>query len=271
MRIALVVEYDGRGFYGWQRQRDVPSIQATLEAALSAIADHPVTTIVAGRTDAGVHAVYQVVHFDTSAERPMRAWTFGVNSQLPSGVAVAAAVPVPDDFHARFSATARRYYYLLLNHPMRPALYAGRVYWECRPLNFEAMREAASHFIGERDFTSVRGQGCQAKSPVKRVLSSSLRKRDDLIIFDIEATGFLLHMVRNIVGVLVSVGLGREGPAWVPELLAQCDRSRAGVTAPPSGLYLAKINYPEKFAIPTGGSGQALNTFLIDPASESIA
>lgn len=249
MRLALNVEYDGRGFCGWQSQKDVPSVQAAVEEALSKIAGHNVRVVCGGRTDTGVHALMQVVHFDTDAARPWRAWVYGTNAQLPAGVAITDAREVPDTFHARFSATARRYHYHILNHPIRSALWRGRMLWECRALDVGRMQAAAQRLIGEHDFSSFRGQGCQARHAIRHVSHCQLLQSGPLLTLEIEANGFLMHMVRNIIGVLRDIGLGRAAPEWVDELLAVRDRSQGGVTAPPDGLYLACIRYPDEFGI----------------------
>lgn len=263
MRLALTVEYDGRGFCGWQHQKDVPSVQEAVESALTKIAGHPVRVICGGRTDTGVHALMQVVHFDTDAARPWRAWVYGTNAQLPPGVAITNAREVSTAFHARFSATARRYHYHILNHPIRSALWRGRVLWECRTLDIEAMQDAAARFTGEHDFTSFRGQGCQARHAVRHVSHSRLHQAGSLLTLEIEANGFLMHMVRNIIGVLIDIGLGRAKPDWVDTLLMVRDRRQAGVTAPPDGLYLALIRYPEEFEIqPSVGPGSELDNLL---------
>jgi len=263
LRVALSLEYDGRGFNGWQRQKDVPSVQAAVEAALARIAGHDVTVVCAGRTDTGVHALHQVVHFDTEAVRPLHAWVFGTNTHLPRGVAVVGARPMADDFHARFCAYARRYHYHLANHPVRPAIWDGRVTWECRPLDFDAMADAAGRLVGTHDFSSFRGQGCQAKTPVRDVVESRLSRRGRLVTLEIEANGFLMHMVRNVIGVLVDIGLGRAAPEWIDELLAVRNRAAGGVTAPAAGLYLARIRYPARFDVPGPGPGGELDALLM--------
>ncbi len=250
MRIALGVEYDGRDFHGWQLQEGVPTVQEALEGALSKVADHPVRVIVAGRTDTGVHALNQVVHFDSGAPRAMRAWVFGCNSQLPRGVSVNWAEPVSDEFHARFSARARRYRYVILNRPTRPAILAGKVTWECRPLDVERMREAALHLLGEHDFSAYRALGCQAKSPVRTIHRLTLERRGDLVVLETEANGFLHHMVRNIAGVLMAIGMGKAEPAWARVVLESRDRTLGGVTAPPDGLYFVAVRYPEPYRFP---------------------
>ncbi|MRR51968.1 MAG: tRNA pseudouridine(38-40) synthase TruA [Rhodocyclaceae bacterium] len=250
MRIALGLEYDGCAFRGWQSQAGGGTVQDALEAALAAIAETPLRAVCAGRTDAGVHALMQVVHVDTDVARPESAWVRGVNAHLPVSVAVRWAMEVPDSFHARFSATARRYRYLLLNRPERPALLAGKVGWFHRPLDVEAMGQAAAYLQGEHDFSAFRAADCQAKSPVKIVRSVSISRENDLIAIDIEANAFLYHMVRNIVGSLVFVGKGLKAPDWIGELLAARERHLAAPTFSPDGLYLASISYDSSFNLP---------------------
>jgi tRNA pseudouridine38-40 synthase len=251
MRIALALEYDGGPFHGWQSQADGFGVQDALERALSGIADAPVRTIAAGRTDAGVHAAVQVVHFDTDAARPETAWVRGVNALLPDAIAVRWALPVAESFHARFAATGRSYTYLLLDRPVRPALCAGRVGWYHRPLAVEAMRDAAEALLGTHDFSAFRAAECQAKSPVKKLDGISIARDDDMIRFELHADAFLQHMVRNIVGALVYVGDGRQPIGWVAELLASRDRTRAAPTFAAAGLYLTGIDYPARWNLPS--------------------
>jgi len=250
MRIALGVEYDGRGFCGWQSQADVASVQDTLERAIAEIAGEPVRLHAAGRTDAGVHALLQVVHFDTTASRPLSAWVRGVNRHLPDSVAVLWSRAVPEDFHARFSATGRHYRYLLLDRPVRPALGSGRVGWFAKPLVPEAMREAAAMLTGEHDFSAFRAAECQARSPVKTLHRLDISRQGDVLVFDLHASAFLHHMVRNIVGALVYVGAGRQPPAWMAELLAARDRTRAAPTFAAAGLYFAGVDYAAEWGLP---------------------
>ncbi|MGE0859431.1 MAG: tRNA pseudouridine(38-40) synthase TruA [Gammaproteobacteria bacterium] len=251
MRIALGLEYDGSAFKGWQTQRaGVRAIQPEVEAALSRVADHPVSVQCAGRTDTGVHATFQVVHFDTSAVRTPRAWVLGCNVNLPPQIAVLWARVVPDDFNARFSARARSYDYVLSNRQTRPALWRGRVSWECRPLDVAAMIAAAPQLLGEHDFSSFRAQGCQAQHPIRTVHRLEVRVVPPCIVVRVEANAFLQHMVRNFVGTLLEVGLGRHPPAWVGEVLAARDRRLAGWTAPPDGLYLTGVRYEPHFGLP---------------------
>lgn len=251
MRIALGIEYNGAAFSGWQIQDGgLRTVQGCLEAALSKVADHPVRVACAGRTDAGVHAIGQVVHFDSDAPRTMRAWVFGANANLPDEASVVWAQPVTEDFHARFSARRRRYRYVIFTRPVRPTVLAWRVAWDYRPLDEKRMAEAGAHLIGEHDFSSYRALCCQAKSPVRTVYRLDVTRQDDLIFIDIEANAFLHHMVRNIAGVLMAVGAGEREPVWAREVLELRDRTLGGVTAPPHGLYLMDVGYPEAFGIP---------------------
>lgn len=255
-RIALAVEYDGSAFHGWQTQEDgVRTVQTELEKALSKVADHPLAVVCAGRTDAGVHATGQVCHFDSDADRDMKAWVMGGNRFLPDDITVAWAVPVADQFHARFSAVRRRYRYVIYNHATPPALFRKQVTWNYRPLDLERMREAAAPLHGTHDFTSYRSVHCQAKSPVKTLHRLQLHRRGPLIILEVEANAFLMHMVRNIAGVLMSIGAGRHDPDWARRVLEARDRREGGVTAPPFGLYLVDIGYPEHFELPAPPAG----------------
>lgn len=249
-RIALGVEYFGRPFHGWQSQAGGGTVQDALESALAAIAGAPVATLCAGRTDAGVHAIQQVVHFDTTAARPLTAWVRGVNSHLPAGVAVRWARAVDATFHARFSAQARRYRYLLLNRAQRPGLWQGRVGWLHAPLALAAMQDAAQRLLGEHDFSAFRAAQCQAKSPVKLMHEARVQRRGDLFLFDFTASAFLHHMVRNLVGALVCIGKGAQAPAWIDDLLMQRDRTLAAPTFAADGLYFRGPVYPESWGIP---------------------
>jgi tRNA pseudouridine38-40 synthase len=243
VRLALGLEYDGSGFCGWQSQAGGGAVQDAVESALSIIADAPTRVVCAGRTDAGVHALAQVVHFDTEAIRPLSAWVRGVNAHLPPSVAVRWAQPVTAEFHARFSARGRRYRYVLLNRAERPGLMARRVGWFHRPLEAELMREAAGLLLGEHDFSAFRSIECQAKSPVKILRRAEVVRHGDMLVFDFEASAFLHHMVRNLVGALVYVGKGAHPPAWIGELLAGRDRARSAPTFDASGLYFAGVDY----------------------------
>jgi len=250
VRVVLCLEYDGRAFHGWQTQPGGGTVQDALEAALSEIACLPVAVVCAGRTDAGVHASCQVVHFDAPVARPLTAWVRGANTLLPPAVSVRWAHPVADDFHARFSARGRRYRYLLLNRPQRPGLTHGRVGWFHQPLDLAAMQAAAQRLLGEHDFSAFRAAECQAKSPVKTLREARVWQAGEHVVFDFEASAFLHHMVRNLVGSLVYVGKGRHEPAWIDELLACRDRKRAAPTFSPDGLYLSGVSYETHWGLP---------------------
>jgi tRNA pseudouridine38-40 synthase len=253
MRIALGVEYDGSGFRGWQSQPVGPTVQDALEAALGAIAAHPVRVQASGRTDTGVHATAQVVHFDAAVERPDTAWVRGCNALLPKGVAVRWAQPVADDFNARFSAHARSYRYCLYNSPVRPAIAASLAGWFHRPLDAARMAEAAAVLVGEHDFSAFRSSECQAKSPVRTMTALDVRRRGDWVTFDLSANAFLHHMVRNIVGALVEIGCARREPDWMASLLAQRDRRLAAPTFAAAGLYLVGVGYDAHWGLPSDG------------------
>lgn len=259
-RYALGIEYDGSHFCGWQSQLSGDSVQDAVERALAKVADTSLIRVhCAGRTDRGVHALAQVIHFDTAVARPDVAWVRGVNAHLPDAVAVRWAVAVPDEFHARFSAQARRYRYALLNRSSRPGLLNSRVGWYHRPLNVEAMAVAASQLLGTHDFSSFRAAECQAKSPVKTLHELNVRRQGDLILFDVEADGFLQHMVRNLVGALIYVGNGKFPQEWIGQLLQARDRSHAAPTFSAAGLYFMGARYDEIFGLPkVGADGTAL-------------
>lgn len=250
MRIALGVEYDGRLFNGWQSQPDGRTVQDALQRALGQVAGEPVSVVAAGRTDTGVHALEQVVHFDTGATRPLTAWVRGANALLPGSVAVRWAHAVPDEFHARFSAHGRSYRYLLVNRFTRPAIQAGKVGWFHAPLDVAAMQAAAQYLLGEHDFSSFRAAECQAKSPVKHLRQLDIRREGDAIVFDLGADAFLHHMVRNIVGCLVYVGKGKHSPEWMREILESRNRKLAAPTFAPDGLYLRRVQYDAKWELP---------------------
>lgn len=250
MRLALGLEYDGSAFTGWQTQPGGTGVQDALERALETFASHAIRTICAGRTDAGVHATYQVVHFDTEVDRPLRSWVRGVNRWLPRAAAVRWAVRVPDDFHARFGARARRYDYWLLNDAVRSPLADGRVGWVYRPLDDEAMRAAAVHLIGTHDFTSFRAAECQAASPFRELRELRVDRFGRLLRLRFVANAFLHHMVRNLVGTLVYVGLGRQPPDWVREVVRARDRDAAAPTFAAAGLYLTHVQYDPLLALP---------------------
>ncbi|PSL14900.1 tRNA pseudouridine38-40 synthase [Marinobacterium halophilum] len=251
-RYALGIEYVGAAYRGWQVQAydNVPTIQAEVERALSVIANHPVQVICAGRTDAGVSASHQVVHFDSWAERNDRAWVLGTNSHLPDDISIKWATKVPGCFHARFSARERRYRYLIYTSPSRPAILAGGVTWTHRKLDVERMQQAAHYLLGEHDFTSYRAVGCQAKSPVREIRRLDVYRSGHLIVIDVSANAFLHHMIRNIAGVLMAVGAGDRPAEWALEVLQARDRCQGGVTARPDGLYFVDVRYPDLFKLP---------------------
>ncbi|NWA25935.1 tRNA pseudouridine(38-40) synthase TruA [Pseudomonas gingeri] len=250
-RIALGVEYKGSRYRGWQRQASgVLTVQQTLEEALSKVADSPVSLMCAGRTDAGVHACGQVVHFDTSAERSLKAWVMGANINLPHDVSVSWAQVMPAHFHARFKAIARRYRYVIYNDQIRPAHLNQEITWNHRPLDVERMAEAARHLIGTHDFSAFRAGQCQAKSPIKEVHHLRVTRHGKMIVIDIRAGAFLHHMVRNIAGVLMTIGTGERPVEWAREVLESRVRRTGGVTAHPFGLYLVQVEYRDEFALP---------------------
>lgn len=250
MRIALGIEYDGTDFLGWQRLSHGPSVQTAVEQALSFVANQPIEVNCAGRTDSGVHAVCQVVHFDTDVVRAMRAWVLGACSNLPREVAVLWAQPVADDFHARFDARARRYCYTIFNRPVRAALHARYVTWERRPLNAEVMHEAAQALLGEHDFTSFRAAACQARHARRELQAIRVWREGDRVMVEVQANAFLHHMVRNIVGSLLPIGHGEKSVAWMGQLLAVRNRDVAGPTAPSSGLAFIGPSYPRECGLP---------------------
>lgn len=264
MRIALGVEYDGQAFCGWQTQPSKCSVQDALEAALAQVHGQPVATIVAGRTDAGVHAIAQVVHFDAEHARPQSAWVRGVNALLPPGVAVLWAREVDNDFHARFGAVERAYRYVLFNHPVRPALLTGRVGWSHAPLDINNMQAASRHLLGLHDFSAFRAAECQAKSPIRDLRLAQVQAFGPYIVFDFRANAFLHHQVRNMVGALVWVGLGRRAPEWIAEVLQSCDRRQAAATFSGDGLYLVDVKYGCEWGLP---SFDARLPFLIPNAA----
>lgn len=250
MRIALGLEYDGASFCGWQTQPGGCGVQDHLQRALAQFAAHPIEVTAAGRTDAGVHATAQVVHFDAAVERESNAWVRGTNTYLPASARVLWAQPVNDDFHARYSARSRTYVYLLLDEPVAPAILHGKVGWFHRPLDDSAMREAARALVGEQDFSAFRDAQCQAKSPVRDLREVQIAREGPLIRFTFRANAYLHHMIRNLVGSLVYVGAGRQESAWIAELLASRDRRLAAPTFAADGLYLAGVEYDPAFELP---------------------
>ena len=249
-RIAAAVEYDGSSFCGWQRQSHSPSVQQEVEAALSKVADEPVTLACAGRTDTGVHATNQIIHFDTRAVRNSRNWLLGCNANLPDTIRLHWVEEVAPYFHARFSASSRTYRYVIANQLCRPAIMAGGVTWYRRPLDAGKMHEAAQLLLGERDFSSFRAAGCQSNSPFRNVMSAQVWRQGELVIFEITANAFLHHMVRNLTGALLVVGEGKRDKHWLANLLALKDRTQAPATADANGLYLVKVTYPGEFRVP---------------------
>ena len=253
MRLVAAIEYDGSGFAGWQRQGHARTVQEAVERALSKVAAAPVAVVCAGRTDAGVHATQQIIHFDTDAERPLRAWLMGGNSNLPDAVRLLWVKPAAEDFHARFGATSRGYRYVIASKPVRPALNRYRAAWTYRELDAERMQQAGRCLLGEHDFTSFRAMACQARHAVREVRRLQVERQGDYIYLDIEANAFLHHMVRNIAGVLMTIGSGDRPVEWASEVLAARDRSRGGVTAAPEGLYMVKVVYPPRHGLPEQG------------------
>ncbi len=250
MRLAAAVEYAGDQAHGWQRQEHARSIQGDVEAALSSVAAEPVAVMAAGRTDAGVHATEQIIHFDTAASRREHGWVLGANVHLPAHINLLWVHAVSGDFHARFSATARRYRYLILNRRARTALFDRRVCWFHHRLDEAAMQAASAALLGEHDFSAFRAAECQSRTPFRNIHWLRVWRRGDWVGIDVEANAFLHHMVRNIAGTLMAVGCGRYPPEWVESVLESRDRREAGATAPAEGLYLVGVTYPERFALP---------------------
>lgn len=251
MKLAFGIEYDGGAYHGWQSQDGVPTVQDSLEKALSKIADHPIRVHCAGRTDTGVHGLGQVVHIETDVARKDSSWLFGTNANLPTDISVKWVKAVTEEFHARFSATRRVYRYYILNRQARSAFLNKKVVWERRPLSLEKMQQAADFLIGTHDFSAYRSLACQAHSPVRTVYRLTLEQQGPIITLEIEANAFLHHMVRNIAGVLLEAGMERAQPEWAHEVLVGKDRRLGGVTAPPEGLYLIKVFYPDVFDLPS--------------------
>jgi len=257
-RFAVGIEYDGTAYAGWQAQRSgAASIQAFTEQAFSSVANEPVSLVCAGRTDAGVHAREQVAHFESNAIRPLRGWLLGANSNLPRDISISWITPVPAHFHARYSAETRTYRYFIYNRPVRSAFMEKRATQIHRPLDHERMREAATAFIGEHDFSAFRSSECQAKSTVRRLTRLEVEREGDWIAVEITANAFLHHMVRNLVGVLLEIGRGEQVPGWAANVLKSRDRTQGGVTAPADGLYMWRVQYPAAFGLP-GAGGSAI-------------
>lgn len=264
-RVACRVEYDGSTFCGWQSQPgpDVATVQDSLETALADIAQTPIRVHCAGRTDTGVHAHSQIIHFDPPVQRSAKAWVIGTNASLPPAVRVHWATAVPADFHARFTALSRRYRYIIANTPIRSALLTGRTTWYRRPLDEVVMHRAAQSLLGEQDFSAFRAASCQSQSPMRNVQSVSVTRRGQLVVVEIQANAFLHHMVRNIAGALMEVGCGRKPQAWIETLLAGRDRTVAADTAAASGLYLVDVTYPDTFALPHTPEGPAILSGIV--------
>ena len=267
-RFAAIVQYQGADFCGFQRQKHSPSVQQELEQALSYVADCPVKIHCAGRTDTAVHASHQVIHFDTSAERSGYSWVQGANSQLPDSISLIWADKISQDFHARFSAGARTYRYVIDNSPTRPAIMAAAVTWVKKPLDISLMQQSCEYLLGEQDFSAFRGSGCQSNSPWRNVHRANVYRRGNLVIFEITANAFLLHMVRNIVGSLLEVGTARQKPLWIQQLLAQGDRCKSAATAAPDGLYLVAVDYPARFGLPALAKGPVFLPAILDITEE---
>lgn len=251
MRVALAVEYDGQAYCGWQRQPHSVSVQAAVESALSRVANEPITVHCSGRTDTGVHAIAQIVHFDTSAKRDLTAWTYGTNSVLARDVSIHWAQVMPEDFHARFSADSRSYRYTILNRPTRPGLDYKRLSWQRDTLDVDRMQAAASCLLGEHDFSSFRSSQCQANHPIRLMRELRVYRVGDRVIIDICANGFLHNMVRIIAGCLMAIGKGEKPIEWLETLLALEDRTQAAATAAPNGLCFLQAQYPNRFNVPT--------------------
>lgn len=250
MRLAVGIEYDGTAYNGWQRQKSGVGVQQRLEEAIAAVADHDLDVICAGRTDTGVHASGQVAHFDSTSQRSARGWLLGANSNLPDDIALTWVTAVPESFHARFSATARSYRYRILNRLVRSALHRHRAWWIHQPLDADRMHEAAQALVGEHDFSAFRAAGCQAKSASRNVRSVAVTREGDWITLEITANAFLQHMVRNITGTLAAIGAGEAPVHWAADVLAGCDRTAAGIAAPPQGLTLVSVEYPASLGLP---------------------
>ncbi len=267
-RIALSLSYRGAAFHGWQAQKSgLATIQKALESAVSKVANHPVDLVCAGRTDKGVHASQQVVHFDTSSMRSPRSWVFGCNANLPRDISVNWAGKVSDDFHARFTATSRRYHYVIYNHPIRPAIFADEMSWFHYSLDAKRMHAAAQCLVGEHDFTSFRAVGCQSRSPNRCLHFVNVKRYGHVVVMDIKGNAFLHHMVRNIAGVLMAIGSGKQDVDWCRQVLEARDRTQGGVTAAPYGLFLTHVEYPEPSPIPPSEGPPAIINAMISGQS----
>lgn len=251
VRYAACVQYDGTPYHGWQRLKSgLPSVQQTVEEALSKVANHPVAVVCAGRTDAGVHGANMIIHFDSDAKRTGRNWMMGANTNLPDTVSIAWVTPVAPNFHARFEARWRRYRYVILTDVVRPAHLPKGVTWTHKQLDPVRMQAAAQHLIGEHDFTSYRAVQCQAHSPVREITRLDVIQTGNYIVLDVQGNGFLHHMIRNIAGVLMSIGAGKREPEWAREVLDARDRTAGDITAKPHGLYFVGAGYDAEFKLP---------------------
>ncbi|MEM9243290.1 MAG: tRNA pseudouridine(38-40) synthase TruA [Pseudomonadota bacterium] len=250
MKVALGIEYHGLRFHGWQQQLNLRTVEEELTRAVARVANHPVELFCAGRTDKGVHALGQVVHFETEADRQDHNWLLGINAFLPADIAVKWATTVLPSFHARFAATARSYCYIIYNHQSRPACMARQFTWIKYPLSAESMAQAGQYLIGEHDFSAFRASACQAKSPIRTIHHLSVHRQGDLIVLKVTANAFLHHMVRNIAGVLIAIGANEAEPKWALQVLNSRRRDLGGVTARPDGLYLTKVTYPDDYQLP---------------------
>jgi len=257
-KYAVGIEYAGNAYSGWQKQKHSSSVQQHLETAIGYVANHPVRLVCAGRTDAGVHAIEQVAHFETEALRDNRAWLLGSNCRLPPDIRLKWVVPVDDSFHARFSAIARSYRYIILNSDVPSALFHGKISWEFKPLDADKMNQASQILIGEHDFSAFRAVGCQSKSSMRNIHQISLSRQGDLIFLDIKANAFLYHMVRNIAGSLMAVGTGARSHEWFVDVFSSKDRNRADVTASADGLYFLRAHYPDQYKLPIEGKKPVL-------------
>jgi len=269
-RVAFCLSYNGARYHGWQAQKSgLPTVQKYLQQAISKVANHPVEVVCAGRTDSSVHAAFQVVHLETSAQRDLRSWVFGCNANLPKDISVFWAGNVNQDFHARFSATHRRYHYLIYNHPVRPSSFNNELTWCHYPLDEQRMHDAAQCLIGEHDFSAFRAVGCQSKSPNRFLEFVNVQRFSNIVMIDIKGNAFLHHMVRNIAGVLMAIGSGKKTVDWCEAVLESRDRTQADVTAPPHGLYLTHVDYPEHFGITVSGGAPSIVQAMLAASGHS--
>lgn len=263
-RIVLSISYDGSSYHGWQQQQNVPSVQGQLEKALQIIANHPVITTAAGRTDKGVHATSQIVHFDTSTSRKENAWVQGVNTYLAKDIRVLWATYTTSDFDARKSALARHYRYFIYNHKICLPFCYKNITWHYKKLNEQLMHQAAQYWIGEHDFSSFRSSECQSTTAIRNVQSITVTRQGNIIIVDVIANAFLHHMIRNMIGVLLPIGEEKFPPVWAQQVLYAKNRNHRGITAPPNGLYLTKVTYPKNFLLPQAQTINNFGFFTID-------